>query len=92
MKFKVKALKLGYVDHIRIKEGQVFMIDEKNCIEKKAVKDESKIEKLKDKIVKGPGGELYLPTWVELVDDTSKASNKKNSHVEKSLDANMDVI
>lgn len=31
MAIKVKATKMGYVYHRRIREGDVFMIDEKDC-------------------------------------------------------------
>lgn len=89
MKFKVKATKLGYLNHIRYKEGQVFFLDESQMVKKSAVKDEAVLAKRK--VVKSESGEFILPLWVELVEEDyePKAPIKKSP---KELSANKEVI
>lgn len=95
MKFKVKAKRMGYYNHMRIREDQEFMMDESAMMKKDLVKDEEKLAKLM--FVKGTSGEYILPSWVELIDDDALvdeyiAKKAKAKMKEKIIDANKDVI
>lgn len=90
MKFKVKANKLGYYDHRRYREDEVFMMDENFMAKKSSVKDESKLAKCT--FVSGSDGDRILPTWVDLVDDVPKYSKPVSKPKEKELNGNKDVI
>lgn len=90
MKFEVKAERMGYYDHRRYREGEVFLMDEADLVKKSQVKDEEKLEKNKARIVKGQMGEYILPSWVELHGDNTP--KQKPSFKEKQMDANKDVL
>jgi hypothetical protein len=68
-KIQMKALKLGYVDHKRVREGQVFWIDEKDTVKG------SKGEILSPKWAEVVGGKKQK---AEVVEDLPKAQDKSD--------------
>jgi hypothetical protein len=65
----MKALKTGYVDHKRVKEGQVFWIDDKD------VTKGAKGEILSPKWAEVVGGKKQK---VEMVEDLPKVQDKSD--------------
>jgi hypothetical protein len=68
MQVKVQALRQGYYNHRRIREGSVFWLKHSDMILRSFVKDEKKLKDLKDKgrIYKSGKDEYVLPSWVKL--------------------------
>jgi hypothetical protein len=68
MQIKVKALKTGFIDHMRKYEGDVFFITE------------AALRKNKDgTYLKDESGNYVLPRWVEAVDNAKSKSAKKTT-------------
>lgn len=79
MKIKVQALRQGYFGHVRIKEGQKFMMNLSGFTKKEDVKDEDKLKKfIKDKaFVKIAGKEYLPPTWIKVLDASAKVEEEE---------------
>jgi hypothetical protein len=79
MKIKVQALRQGYFGHVRIKEGQKFLMNLSAFLKKEDIKDEEKLKKLqKEKaFVKFSGKEYLPPSWIKVLDSSAKVEEKQ---------------
>lgn len=78
MKFKVKATKLGYMNHVRYREGDVLFIDESQMVQKSKIKNEEILKK-RQYLKTEDGIEYVLPLWLEEIkEDYSPKEHKKS--------------
>lgn len=79
MKIKVQALRQGYFGHVRIKEGQKFLMNLSGFTKKEDIKDEDKLKRLlKEKaFVKFSGKEYLPPSWIKVLDSSAKVEEEE---------------
>lgn len=78
MKFKVKATKLGYMNHVRYREGDVLFIDESQMVQKSKIKNEEILKKRKY-LKTEDGVEYVLPLWLEEIKEDYAPKETKKS-------------
>lgn len=81
MRLQVKALRMGYVNHKRIREGQIFLLASNSLAKKEEVKEVKK----EMQFVKLGGQEYLVPTWCELIDEKAEAKQSKKAEPAQSV-------
>lgn len=83
MKLQAKALRMGYVNHKRIREGQVFSLSPSMMTEKSKLKSDYDVTNRE--FVKISGKEYMVPKWCEILDGKQKPSAEPAEEVSPQL-------
>lgn len=95
MQVKVEALRQGYVNHVRIKEGKRFFINVKLFTAKDEIKDKERLKALEKKkaFISAGGKEYLLPSWLKLLDSSKvKEEDVSLEPAEEDLDIGSDEV